>query len=90
MIYVTIFLILGIPLLVLSVYFAHQKNVVEDLKFDLDLLKPFNGFQRIGKYGYFRKLEEKMSYNNGQKACSKLFGHIVEFDEREQHNSKFF
>ena len=47
-------------------------------------------FNRIGKYGYFQKLEEKMAYNEGQKACSKLYGHIVEFDERVPNYGKFY
>ena len=46
----------------------------------LESLKTFYGFERIGKYGYFQKLEEKMTYEDGQKACSKIFGHIIEFD----------
>ena len=46
----------------------------------LESFKTFYGFERIGKYGYFQKLEEKMTYEDGQKACSKIFGHIIEFD----------
>ena len=46
----------------------------------LESFKTFYGFKRIGKYGYFQKLEEKMTYEDGQKACSKIFGHIIEFD----------
>ncbi len=46
-------------------------------------------FQRIGNYGYFQMLDEKLSYNDGQIACSKLFGHIVEFDERVPSYGKF-
>ena len=54
----------------------------------------YNGFERFGKYGYFLKLEgkkeeedrwgyrrivgKKMNYSEGQKACSKLYGHILE------------
>ena len=50
----------------------------------------YNGFERVGKYGYFLKLEgkkedkvpgfpsKKMNYSEGQKACSKLYGHILE------------
>ena len=46
----------------------------------LESFKTFYGFQRVGKHGYFQKLEEKMTYEDGQKACSKIFGHIIEFD----------
>ena len=46
----------------------------------LESFKTFYGFERIGKYGYFQKLEEKMTYEDGQKACSKIFGHIIEFN----------
>ena len=46
----------------------------------LESFKTFYGFERIGKYGYFQKLEENMTYEDGQKACSKIFGHIIEFN----------
>ena len=53
----------------------------------LESFKTFNGFERIGKYGYFQKLEEKMTYEDGQKTCSKIFGHIIEFNETSEHFS---
>ena len=53
----------------------------------LESLKTFYGFERIGKYGYFQKLEEKMTYEDGQKTCSKIFGHIIEFNETSEHFS---
>ena len=47
----------------------------------LESFKTFYGFERIGKYGYFQKLDEKMTYKDGQKACSKIFGQVIEFNE---------
>ena len=47
----------------------------------LESFKTFYGFERVGKYGYFQKLDEKMTYGDGQKACSKIFGQIIEFNE---------
>ena len=66
-----------------------SKNPIHDqwLSRLIDSLFPYR-FQRFGKYGYFQKLDEKMSYNDGQIACSKLFGHIIEFDERVQLHGK--
>ena len=54
----------------------------------LESFKTFYGFERIGKYGYFQKLEEKMTYEDGQKACSKIFGHIIEFDMNSNDYSR--
>ena len=62
----------------------------------------YNGFERVGKYGYFLKLEgkkedkvpgfpsKKMNYSEGQKACSKLYGHILEIPDHsvEEYKSK--
>ena len=67
----------------------------------------YNGFERVGKYGYFLKLEgkkeeedrwgyrrivgKKMNYSEGQKACSKLYGHILEIPDHslEEYKSKY-
>ena len=64
----------------------------------------YNGFERVGKYGYFLKLEgkkedkvpgfpsKKMNYSEGQKACSKLYGHILEIPDHslEEYKSKYY
>ena len=61
----------------------------------------YNGFERVGN-GYFLKLEgkkedkvrgfpsKKMNYSEGQKACSKLYGHILEIPDHsvEEYKSK--
>ena len=64
----------------------------------------YNGFERVGKYGYFLKLDgeieergyrrivgKKMNYSEGQKACSKLYGHILEIPDHslEEYKSKY-
>ena len=83
--------------MVLSVISFKERNVLKGLNETiqvnaneikvLESLKTFYGFERIGKYGYFQKLEEKMTYEDGQKTCSKIFGHIIEFDETSEHFS---
>ena len=65
----------------------------------------YNGFERVGKYGYFLKLDgeieergyrrivgKKMNYSEGQKACSKLYGHILEIPDHslEEYKSKYY
>ena len=77
--------------MVLSVISFKERNVLKGLNQSiqvnaneikvLESLKTFYGFERIGKYGYFQKLDEKMTYEDGQKACSKIFGQVIEFDE---------
>ena len=64
----------------------------------------YNGFERVGKYGYFLRLDgeieergytrivgKKMNYSEGQKACSKLYGHILEIPDHslEEYKSKY-
>lgn len=98
----TVVLVLGIPLLILSIYSFKEQNLLNEkmkeqnekmkdqnetidaIANEIKLLessKKFMGFGRIGKYGYFQKLDEKMTYEDGQKACSKIFGQVIEFDE---------
>ena len=31
-----------------------------------------------------------MNYKDGQEACQKLYGHIMEFDERTDYKAKLF
>ena len=70
---------------------------LEDLSIEMESTiaenKLYNGFERVGKYGYFLKLEgnKKMNYSEGQKACSKLFGHIFEIPDYsvEEYKSKY-
>ena len=64
-------------------------NALKDLNTRIESLKHFrhvkdsvdtatNQFEKIEYFGYFKKLEKKMNYADGQKACSKLFGRIIE------------
>ena len=36
-------------------------------------------YHKIGDFGYFQKLNKNKTYAEGQKACSRNWGHIVEF-----------
>ena len=36
-------------------------------------------YHKIGNFGYFQKLNKNKTYAEGQKACSRNWGHIVEF-----------
>ena len=56
-----------------------MKNALEIID-DL-ILGPY---QKIGRFGYFYKWNHLMDYQKGQKACSQLHGHIIEFDERNE------
>ena len=58
---------------------SQLKNALEIID-DL-ILGPY---QKIGHFGYFYKWNQLMDYQRGQKACSKLHGHIIEFDERNE------
>ena len=99
---ITIILILGILSLALSIHSLKELNSLdekvakglEDLNIELESTiaenKLYYGFERVGKYGYFLKLEgknedkvvsKKMNYSEGQKACSKLYGHILEIPD---------
>ena len=91
---ITIILILGILSLALSIHSLKELNSLdekvakglEDLNIELESTiaenKLYYGFERVGKYGYFLKLEGKnMNYSEGQKACSKLYGHILEIPD---------
>ena len=57
------------------------KNNEELLKEEMNLENSFAHYVKIGKFGYFQKLDHKMSYMDGQAACHKLHGKIIESDE---------
>ena len=54
-------------------YNSHEALDVHDAS-----LKSYPQFEKIAKFGYFKKLTRKMNYRDGQKECSKLSGHIIE------------
>ena len=95
-------IIFGIPLLVLCVYSNQERTffnkklknltkTMNHLENSIESLKQFTSFERISEFGYFLKFEEKMNFKDGQIACSKIYGHIIEFDERYSNcSSKFY
>ena len=58
------------------------KNNEEMLNEEMNLENSFAQYVKIGEFGYFQKLDHKMSYADGQAACQKLHGKIIESDER--------
>ena len=65
---------------------SHEKFVNEKM----DSKNSFAEFLKAGEFGYFQKLEDKMSYNDGQAACRKIHGKIIESDERYGNASSIF
>ena len=72
--------------------FSALKQKLKDLESDLlqipSLRKAIkliveNNFKKIGTFGYFHKLDQKMTFSGGQVACEKIHGKIVEFDEND-------
>ena len=47
-------------------------------------------FLKAGELGYFQVLEDKMSFFEGQAACKKIHGKIIECDERNGKASSNF
>ena len=41
----------------------------------------FEYYKKIDPFGFFQKSPAKMNFNEGQIFCSKIHGHIIEFDE---------
>ena len=69
--------------------FKKLMNDIEELKIKKEILEKetdsqnsFEHYVKVGKFGYFQKLENKMSFRNGQVACTKIHGKIIESDER--------
>lgn len=98
---ILLLIIFGIPLLVLCVYskqertffnkkFKNLTKTMNHLENSIESLKQFTSFERISEFGYFLKFEEKMNFKDGQIACSKIYGHIIEFDERYSNCSSKF
>ena len=78
--------------------FTKMLKDIEELKTNEKILEEeihsrnsFAHFERVGEFGYFQKLEDKMSYEDGQTACHKIHGKIIESDERYKNaTSKLF
>ena len=69
--------------------FKNLSNDIEELKRNEEMLKEerisensFAHYVKVGEFGYFQKLDHKMSYMDGQAACQKIHGKIIESDER--------
>lgn len=54
-------------------------QVLDDIN---DLIDIAGQYHKIGEFGHFYRMPKLMSYLNGQRACKKVHGHIIEFDER--------
>ena len=69
--------------------FKKMMNDIEELKTKKEIMEKernnqnsFEHYVKVGEFGYFQKLENKMSFRNGQVACTKIHGKIIESDER--------
>ena len=69
--------------------FKNLSNDIEELNHNEEMLKEerisensFAHYVKVGEFGYFQKLDHKMGYMDGQAACQKLHGKIIESDER--------
>ena len=67
-------------------------NDIEELKTNEEIWKEkvhsknsYANYVRVGDFGYFQKLDDKMSYEDGQAACHELHGKIIESDERNEN-----
>ena len=65
-------------------------NDIEELKTKIWTEKvhsknSYANYVRVGDFGYFQKLDDKMSYEDGQAACHELHGKIIESDERNEN-----
>ena len=58
-----------------------SKHNEEMLKEEMNSENSFAHYVKVGEFGYFQKLDQKMSYMDGQAACHKLHGKIIESDE---------
>ena len=72
--------------------FSALKQKLKDLELDLlqipSLRKAIkvideNNFKKIGTFGYFHKLDQTMTFSDGQASCEKIHGKMVEFDEND-------
>ena len=57
----------------------------------MDSKNSYADFLKAGEFGYFQILEDKMSFFDGQDACQRIKGKIIECNERHGNaSSKFF
>ena len=47
-------------------------------------------YLKVGEFGYFQVLEDEMSYFDGQDACQRIKGKIIECNERHGNASSNF
>ena len=91
---IIILIILVIGLTAVSLIYAKERNILREKIHDLteignirneklnqltEDVESASTYQKIGDFGYFQKLNKNMTYAEGQIACSRTWGHIVEF-----------
>ena len=62
----------------------------ETFKRKMDSKNSYANFLKAGEFGYFQKLDHKMGYFDGQDACRKIHGKIIESDDRYGNASSKF
>ena len=72
--------------------FESLSNDIKELKSNEEIWKEkvlsknsYANYVRVGDFGYFQKLDDLMSYEDGQAACHELHGKIIESDERNEN-----
>ena len=97
---IILLIILVIGLTAVSLTYAKERNILHEKIHQLkeignirneklkQLTKDVESYKKIGEFGYFQKLNKNMTYTEGQLACSKTWGHIVEFSESYKLNRK--
>ena len=91
---IIILIILVIGLTAVSLIYAKERNILREKIHNMteignirneklnQLTKDVESastYHKIGEFGYFQKLNKNKTYAEGQKACSRTWGHIVEF-----------
>ena len=79
--------ILLIIAIIMSTIFINSKFIEAKLDDKIIQLEKEVAYNRIENY-LIRKLKTKMSYKEGQETCHKMYGNILEFDERTDYKTK--
>ena len=66
-----------------STQLLNTSSTLDHVLTDFDeLIELVGQYRKISDFGHFYRLPKLMNYHDGQTACEKVHGHILEFDER--------
>ena len=92
-------IVMIIPIITIAIVSRNIKNDLNILQYQMDnntkilnnILATMDDdivvFVKISNFGYFSKLNRKMTFRSGQEACSKMNSHIVEFDFEDEKSA---